>query len=173
MDSAGRVVVFRPADGRAPRGIYATALAEAGQMLSQSGCDLHSPQVFDSYFGRLWPNINVDAQGITGFRKRLDFPEVAGRFRMIDEPTVPVLVLYGDPGPAPVLESIRQAGCASRTDWRRLQPYMISMYKWTFDQYDRDNLIERPIDGLHVWEGQYDPLTGIIGGMRDPADLVS
>lgn len=173
MDSAGRVVVFRPADGRAPRGIYATALAEAGQMLSQSGCDLHSPQVFDSYFGRLWPNINVDAQGITGFRKRLDFPEVAGRFRMIDEPTVPVLVLYGDPGPAPVLESIRQASCASRTDWRRLQPYMISMYKWTFDQYDRDNLIERPIDGLHVWKGQYDPLTGIIGGMRDPADLVS
>jgi len=44
--------------------------------------------------------VNTDKHGINELRQRLDFPEVAARFKLIDDTTVPLVVRYhrGFPG---------------------------------------------------------------------------
>jgi len=169
----GSVVVFTPDDDRAPRGVYATAMAEAGITLSQPDCDLHDPAVFDNYFHRLWQSSNVDTKGICILRQRLNFPETADRFKMITEDTVPVVVRYCDPGPGDVLDAVCRKGHASRADWRKLQSYTVSVFRWQFQRYLNDGLIDQVIDGLYTWAAKYDERTGISEQLADPADLIA
>ncbi len=169
----GSVIIFTPEDGRAPRGVYGTAMSEAGITLSQPGCDLHDPAVFDNYFHRLWQSSNVDANGICGLRQRLNFPETADKFKMITEDTVPVVVRWCDPGPGDVLDAVRRKGHVSRDDWRKLQSYTVSIFRWQFQQYLSDGLIDQVIDGLYVWAASYDERTGISEQLTDPADLIA
>ncbi len=169
----GSVVVFTPEGGRAPKGVYGTAMAEAGITLSQPECDLHDPAVFDSYFQRLWQSANVDTNGICTLRQRLNFPETAKKFEMITEDTVPVVVRYGDPGPGNVLDAVRCNGHASRDDWRNLQAYTVSIFQGQFQRYLNDGVIDQVIEGLYVWAATYDERTGISEQFTDPADLIA
>ena len=168
----GRVIVFRPEEGRGPRGSYATATSEAGIMLSGQECDLHSPEVFDRYFRRLWQDCNLDSQGILKLRERLNYQTVAERFRMISEDTVPVVVPYGDPGPGVTLRAVQAKGSANREEWRKLQNLSVSIFRHSATQYEQDGLIKPVLDGLYEWTGIYNKHTGISADCPDPADLV-
>lgn len=168
---SGRVVVFDPSEGHSPRGVYHTATAEA-RILLASDCDLHCPEVFDQYYRRLWQDCCLDDQRIGDLRQSLDFPAVAERFRMIREETVPVVVYYGDPGPSCLLNAIRQRGFTTRDDWRRLQSFSVSIFRRQADQYIREGLIQELLEGLYLWHGGYDAVTGIAEGCPDPSDLV-
>lgn len=168
----GRVIVFRPEEGRGPRGSYATATSEAGIMLSAEECNLHSPEVFDCYFRRLWQDCNLDSHGIMGLRERLNYQTVAERFRMISEDTVPVVVPYGDPGPGVTLRAIEAKGSANREEWRKLQNISVSIFRHSATQYEQDGLIKPVLDGLYEWTGIYNEHTGISADCPDPADLV-
>ena len=168
----GRVIVFRPEEGRGPRGSYATATSEAGIMLSAEECNLHSPEVFDLYFRRLWQDCCLDSHGIMGLRERLNYQTVAERFRMISEDTVPVVVPYGDPGPEAMLRTVKFKGSANRDEWRKLQNLSVSIFRHSATQYEQDGLIKPVLDGLYEWTGIYNEHTGISAECPDPADLV-
>lgn len=170
--SSGRVVVFDPMGGGAPRGSYATAIAEARRLLGEDRLNLHDPNVFERYFSLLWQDCNTDAYRIQELRTRMNYPEVANRFRLIRDDTVPVIVNYGNPGPTPVLERIRSNGTISMEDWRTLQSYSVSLYSRDLDRYRSENLIEEVIQGLYLWIGTYDERTGISPEITDPADLI-
>lgn len=167
----GEVIVFAPAEGRAPRGNYETAMAEAKIALSYPDCDLHDPAVFDAYFSRLWQNCSTDARGICSLRRALDYPEVADKFKMIREDTVPVVVYYGDSGPSALLSEIKAKGFASREDWRALAPFTVSLFSNDFRK-SRNSIIE-VIEGLYAWTGHYDARSGISHELPDPADLIA
>jgi len=66
---------------------------------------------------------------------------------MITEDTVPVVVRYCDPGPGDVLDAVCRKGHASRADWRKLQSYTVSVFRWQFQRYLNDGLIDQVIDG--------------------------
>lgn len=168
----GRVIVFQPAEPHGPRGSYATATSEANIMLAGKDCDLHSPNVFDRYFRRLWQDCNLDSHGILDLRKHLNYQTVAERFRMISEDTVPVVVRYGKPGPEAMLRTIEFKGSVNRDEWRMLQNLSVSIFRHSATQYEKDGLIRQVLDGLYEWTGIYNEHTGISAECPDPADLV-
>lgn len=174
MDAPGRVVVFRPEEGRVPRGEYATALGEAEIMLYRDGFDLHDPEIFREYFHLLYQDVDADKEGIQKLRKEFDYPEVAQRYRLISDASVPVIVRYPkDEERRKPLENllgrIRRTGLWSG-DHRRLQPYVVSMFEHEFEK--RREYTEEISEGVFVWNGDYDELRGIVDVSLDPADLV-
>ena len=171
--ACGKVIVFEPADGHTPRGSYATAIAEARTMIAGTNANLHDPGVFDAYFRRLWQDCNLDVPKIQTSRGRLDYPEVAEKFKMIDDATMPVIVQYGEPGPEEALNAVRAKGSIAGGDWRNLQLYAVNIYRYRFEQHVKEGLVEEVLDGLYLWKGGYHARKGIAQESADPADPIT
>ncbi len=173
LPGLGKVLIFEPEDGSMPKGPYAAAVSEARIILSESDVNLHEPSVFDRFFRRLWQDCNLDTGKIQENRERLNYRYVGDTFKMIDEATVPIVVRYGDPGPMPILDRIPFKNGVSREDWRQLQSYTVSVFRYSFDKYMKEGLITQVADGLYLWIGSYDDSTGMIPGLPDPANLIA
>lgn len=169
----GKVVVFEPEEGRMPPGEYRTGADEARNML-ENGRDLHDPEVFREYFRNLYQGVDTDARGIQKLRKEFDFPEVARRYRLISDASVPVIVRYGEAWAEggemdELVGKIRKRGIFGR-DHRRLQPYAVSMFEREFEK--RRDETEPIAEGVFLWNGKYDALRGIESAGVDPEGLI-
>lgn len=175
MDELGRVVVFRPEEERMPRGEYAAGFKEAGILLERDGLDLHDPGIFREYFRRLYQDVPTDREGIQKSRQELDYPEVARKFRLIPEESVPVIVEYDSKDKASneqrrkLIERIQYAGIKPG-DHRKLQPYVVGMFEYEFEK--KRDWMEEIAEGVFLWLGGYDSLRGISDVSLDPADLI-
>lgn len=176
MDDLGRVVVFRPREGRVPPGEYASAVAETELVLRREGLDLHDPDIHREYFSRMYRVVSTDALEIQRLRGSLDYPEVAERLRLIPEDTVPVVVPYEEGEPRKeaerkrLLSRIRGAGFLRPGDQRRLQPYVVGLRNGELERVAW--MTEEIAEGVRLWTGEYDPLRGVSAMRFDPADLV-
>lgn len=166
---AGQVNIFEPADGRSPRGPYKVAIEKARLLLARYGPDaLHEPGIFREYFRELFSTVNTDAKGIQALRKDLKYPEVAARYRLIENETTPVVVPYG-PG------WCRLEEWKLRPDWRswhRLQPYVVGLYTHEVRSLEQSGWLDKVSDGVYRWLGRYDNRKGISEAQHDPSDLV-
>lgn len=174
MEQPGRVVVFRPQEGGVPRGEYAIGTEEAALILARPDLDLHDPGIFQEYFRRLYQNLSTDGREVQKLRKELDYPEVARRYRLISEQSVPVIVRYGAAGGEGgeldrLLGRIRRTGIWS-SDHRRLQPYAVSMFENEFEE--KRGWMDQVDEELYVWLGGYDELRGIEDVDDDPSSLI-
>ena len=176
MDGPGRVVVFRPEEGRGPRGEYASARDQTEMMLRREGFDLHDPNVFREYFELMYQLVSTDAHGIQELRQSLDYPEVAARFRLIEDNTVSVIVDYEERDERRERERRRLFKRVQREemlrpgDHRRLQPYTVGLFERDFE--DKRWAMREVAEGVWMWTGEYDPVRGIVDVRDDPADLV-
>jgi CRISPR-associated endonuclease/helicase Cas3 len=168
---SGRVVIFSPEGGKVPTGEYKTAVDETARLLRRENLDFHDPSIFEEYFRCLYQQ-GTDEQDIQDLRKRLNFPEVAQRFRLIRDDTTSVVVKY-DAIVEEQLHQIRRRGLFS-SDYRALQPYMVSLRSREFQEAKA--LCDEIAPGLFVWGGSYHPVRGIgIGDQAivyDPTDLI-
>lgn len=167
--SRGRVVIFEPADGRAPGGPYKVGMEKAKLLLHLHPIDtLHDPEIYREYFRRLFDDVDTDYKQIQGYREVLNYPEVAERFRLIDQDTVTAVVPYGD-----ALERLAKwQRQPSRCTWQRLQPYLVSLYRREAAQLEEEGWLVPISEEFYQWEGQYDRTRGIVSALRDPADLI-
>ena len=86
---AGRVVVFQPKEGSAPPlGSYKLATDTTLRMLNAGPLDLDNPETVTEFFRGVYQFADHDAKGIQEKRRSFDYPEVASRFRMIDDATL-------------------------------------------------------------------------------------
>ena len=175
LEGPGQVVIFEPEEGKIPQGEYAAAFGEAKQMLARTEFDLHDPEIFQEYFRLLYQDVPTDQNSIQKLRRESDYPEVANRYRLISDATIPVIVRYPpDKEERKPLEKllgrIRGTGIWS-SDHRRLQPYVVSMFEHEFEK--RRECVDEISEGVFVWNGNYDELRGIEDVSLDPADLVS
>jgi len=169
QEDCGLVVIFEPADGGAPRGPYLKGIEKAKLLLHRRPIeDLHDPGIFREYFGMLYGDVNTDAKNIQGSREKLAYPEVAEKFRLIGDTTVPVVVPHGD-GVARMQEWLAHP---SRRTWQRLQPYVVSLWPYEADKLEREGWLVPVSEGLSQWQGKYDDVRGIVPAWHDPADLV-
>lgn len=114
----GKVVLFWPEEGTTPRGPYRVGVEKARLLLEEHRPErLHDPDLYRIYFKELFTTVKTD-KGIQEHRKDLDYPEVAQRYRLIQEDTVSVVVSYGE-GLAR-LEAFRNT--PSLQNWRRSRP---------------------------------------------------
>ena len=176
MDGLGRVGVFRPEEGRGPRGEYEAARAQTEMLLRREGFDLHDPGVLREYFELMYQLVSTDDKGIQELRRNLDYPEVAVRFRLIEYNTVPVIVDYEEQDEKleerrrRLIGRIRLEGALRPGDHRRLQPYTIGLFERDFEE--RKWAMQEVAEGVWMWTGEYDPVRGITEVGDDPADLV-
>jgi len=166
----GRVVIFQPEEGGIPRGAYLIGKTEAQDMLEKYGPkELHNPEIFMEYFQRLFSDLSekLDEKGIQDLRMDLNYPEVAKRYRLIPNNTVPVVVNYQNA--LSILNEWERD--TSRRNWRRLQPYVVNIYRWQIQEFS-DWLHPLQEDTLFQWFGKYDDVGGISNEVVDPADLI-
>ena len=167
----GRVTVFEPAAGGSPPGAYRTGRDITRQLFEHAAdLDLHDPQWPRRYFEQLYASRNLDADDVQQLRAEFQFATVAERYRLIADDTTPVVVKYGDGWS--ILEKVvakaEHAGFVHRDDWRRLQPYTVSLYEHALEEAVRrgDAYELVPDLGLWRWDGGYDGGSLHTGGSR-------
>ena len=176
---AGRVVVFQPKEGSAPPlGSYKLATDTTLRMLNAGPLDLDDPETVTEFFRGVYQFADHDARGIQGKRRSFDYPEVASRFRMIDDATLEAVVPKYGTGEerervGRVLERLRNGTPAARSVIRSLQPWTVQIYVNQASGMLRSGLLSEVMPGLYEWRGDYDEVTGI-GGITalDPDALI-
>ncbi len=176
--SQGRVIIFQPAEGQVPPGDYRAGHDIARAMLNRPGIDLHAPGIYESYFHQLYQAVNTDKHGINSLRQRLDFPEVAARFKLIEEVTAPLVVRYpqNDTPVDDLLHRLQAPGTIlggeARRLLRQLQPYLVNVRRNLLTQYQQAGLVRELPLGLWEWLGDYHPVRGLHDAALDPEPLV-
>jgi CRISPR-associated endonuclease/helicase Cas3 len=166
-EQPGRVLVFRPADGRLPQGAYRIATHLGQAFFGPGRADPEDPEALRRYFGELYRALGrggTDREGIQGRRRALDYPEVARRFRMIDEDTVPLVVHWGERPQREeadrALRQLTQGQGPMRDALRIIQPFTVTVRRheaaqlgaWT--EWPLPNVLGR-------WHGEYDQKLGL------------
>jgi CRISPR-associated endonuclease/helicase Cas3 len=169
----GEVFVFELTEGTLPpKGSeYAKATEKARQFLEQAQeDDLHQPQIFTSYGNELCKLECHDKYGIQEMRKNHYFESVADKFKLIDDDTYPVVIVY-DRKVQELLNKIKHRGLFT-SDYRELQPYTVSIRAFEFRKHQKSKAIEQPIAGVnfYIWTGNYHPIVGI-PITSDPSDV--
>jgi hypothetical protein len=116
-------------------------------MWREQSLDLTSPATFTNYFQQLYPLVEQDARGVMAAEREQRFCEVAELFRMIPESGEQVVAPFGDW--APRVTSIRHGGI-SRRGMRRLQRFMVSLYRQEIEVLLRAGALERIEDTFWV-----------------------
>ena len=169
----GRVVVFKPPDDSYPPGIYRSGRDMAEVLRGYPGFDPDDPQVVRRYFEQLFGvAVNPDREGIQQLRERLKFPEVARKFRMIDD-SYDVIVDYSSDGDSPVsdlIESLRSGTRPVREVLRELQPWMVSLSVHAANECKQHRWITELLPNVGEWNGRYDSVRGIVA--EDPVSVV-
>lgn len=183
------VTVFDPAEGKTPPGDYRTALTFSWNWLASQGAhlDLHSPEVAEEYFRKLYAVLQPEAMGksINEEREKLNYRQVAARMRLIEKDTVAVLVPYHT-GHCPnaalsagdfdnlvreIQSAAKQKGGVGRVLWQEIQPLTVAVYA---AEVPRLGLLPLIDEELYLWTRSYDPVRGIGGAVAaDPADLIA
>jgi CRISPR-associated endonuclease/helicase Cas3 len=172
--AAGRVVIFVPLQGASPPGGYTTGTDTALSLLNRPGADLHDPPLYRTYFERLYQAIDQDKKRIQDCRAALDYPEVAQRFRLIEDDTAPIVVRPDNYRHEvdTLLRLLRHAEETPRWLLRRLQPYIVGVRTRLIPTYHREGFLDEVAPGIWEWLGQYDSVRGLSLVNRDPAELV-
>lgn len=174
----GRVVIFRAAGDRMPRGAYRTgadvALGLAAEaLLAGTRADPEDPATARLAFARTYRALgDPDPRGIARLREAMDYPRVARAARMIDDDTEAVAVPYRDAeAREALLARLRAPGPAGPGAMRRLQPWLVAVPPGELRALRARGHVRAVRDGL--WEltntGRYDPLLGLLPATDDPA----
>jgi CRISPR-associated endonuclease/helicase Cas3 len=158
-----------PATNHLPPGSYRAATDVTRTLIGKGAFDPDDPESVRGYFRQVFTTVSLDREQIQKCRAALDYPEVAQRFRMIDEDTEDVIVAYGDDDHArqqvhDLIAALQRKPPHARMLLRRLQPYLVSIRASTAQKYRSQGLIAPLADftGLGVWQGRYDPVRGLV-----------
>ena len=129
----GRLVVFEPADGKLPPGVYKEAAGITGAMAAAGGLQWDVPETIRHYFDRLYQSAEaLDPKGVEGLRRELKFRQVADAVKWIDAATSPVIVPFDDDARR-LIDEIRFAG-VSLGRFRRAQKYTVNLWPPDFQR---------------------------------------
>lgn len=164
----GRVVVLEPAEGGLPRGAYQRATQTTRTLLNAGPLDLDDPNSIRAYFERLYQLEDTDRDNIQKKREELDYPEVAHRFRMIDDHTVEVVITtYGAEEERQrvraLIAKLRAGAPPTRRLLRQLHPYTVSLWHGQALEHQQQGFVstEEVAPGLWEWLGRYDQVRGL------------
>ena len=135
----------------APPPLFQTAIG-AGRMVLEQYDDIASREAIQAYFHMFLELNGAEAQDKYGILSKIDenwfpFQSVAERFHMIDSPTRTVYIPLG--AGAELVGRLR-AGERSRTLFRQLGQYGVSIYEEHFAALDQAGDLERLEDGSAI-----------------------
>ncbi|MCD6599931.1 MAG: CRISPR-associated helicase Cas3' [Dehalococcoidia bacterium] len=172
----GRVIIYVPLEGSLPPGAYRTGTDIAMELLTQKNIDLHDPDIYRRYFQRLYQAVETDREEIQKKRESFMFQEVAERFHIIEDDTVPAVVRYRSADNPSSVDSLL-ATVSHDTEnprWliRRLQPYIVNIREHQVTNLQQEGLLDEILPGLYEWKGGYDKVRGVVQRNLNPEDLI-
>ncbi|HZA22651.1 MAG TPA: CRISPR-associated helicase Cas3', partial [Dehalococcoidia bacterium] len=169
----GRVVVFNPPGNHAPPGEYRAGMDTTQRLLNQGFTHLDSPATHRRYFKEWYNSVETDKNGIQKLRQELRFAEVARKFHLIGEESIPAVVDYHlSDGAQWALAHIKREGRITTHQLRVLQPYLVGLRQREVAQLEQQTLLRPITEGLWEWAGQYDPRLGIGKARPDPGQWI-
>lgn len=170
----GTVVIFDPSDGSSAgtRMVYGAALETSDLHFGPDLADPDDPDALHAYYRDRYALRNLERSGtgkeIQDLRAEWLFQQVADRFKMIKEESVPVLVRWGDDEERDGLRDLLTApGPTPPEVHRRLQPYLAVLPGRAAADAAKRGLAstlladERGNARLYEWSGAYDERRGI------------
>ncbi len=166
----GVCVVFNPEDGQLPGELYRDATETARRVFMDGGRSLDDPDALADYFEslyarRLAPHLRGKAHAVGEARRGRNFPEAARLFRMIEQVSLPVVVVghAGDDTAhvADILSRLGRAGTVlTRADRQLLSRHTAQAPRWAARQA---GLVEEVghETGVFRWVGGYDATFGL------------
>jgi len=147
----GVVHIFRPKDDKIPRGIYEAARSQTDLMRRLGLADPTKPESFPAYFRLLYQLTVPDDCEIQRHRGQLHYEEVSKLFHLIEDHTVPVLVLSFVAGSGerqgtdsePVYANAEKRKFFLRDDWRVFQRNIVNLPRSSVAPLD-GGMIGRP-----------------------------
>lgn len=142
LPQPGRFIVFR-APSKPPAMSLQRDLDESLDFFRKGLPNLANPDLFAQYTKQLLSSLGadgLDASRVLAEEQFLNFPEVAARFRMIEDSGQPVVADYGDAWTR-VLE-LRAKDGVSRQVFRRLQRYTVSLQPQEIARLQRLGVLE-------------------------------
>lgn len=147
----GSVHVFRPKEGKLPKGIYETATSQTDLLRRLGLADPSNPESFPMYFRLLYQLSVPDECEIQAARGKLHFEEVGKLFHLIEEKdTASVLVLgYMENSESKNTDSGKRYADVGtgrrffiRDDWRLFQRHIVTLQQWQIDSLLSEKWIE-------------------------------
>jgi CRISPR-associated endonuclease/helicase Cas3 len=154
LSKPGRFIVFR-APSKPPAKSLQRGLDESLDFFRTGLPDLADPDIFAKYTKLLLSDLGqdgTDTPQVLAHERDLNFPEVAARFRMIEDSGQPVVADYGDAWQR-VLE-LRAPNGVSRQAFRRLQRYTVSLQPQEIARLQKLGVLERVEQVLESLGGQ-------------------
>ena len=182
----GRVVVFRsptdPPKGTPRRGMEVT---ESLLRETEGQLDPNDPEIFETYFRKLYFSENQDSRQIQTLRQEFNFATVSREFKLIEDGfTRSVIVPYGEANRR--LDDLRRLG-PNRETLRSLQRFIVNIYPDAFSKLAEAGALEQVkagfkqevVEGIWVlspgFEKLYDQKYGLVVGddpMADPKAFI-
>lgn len=142
----GRLHVFFPPT-KPPRGILRTAERVARTMWREGSLKLTEPGTFLDYFARLYGLAEQDTRAVMAAEREQRFATVADLFQMIPQSGEAIVAPYGDWERR--VADIRWNGI-SRDRMRRLQRFIVNLYRQEIDALFQAGALERVEDAFWV-----------------------
>jgi CRISPR-associated endonuclease/helicase Cas3 len=116
----------------------------------------------------LFAELDLDKHKVQQERAALNYPEVASRYHLIADDTVPVVVPYGY-AEERLAAWLREP---TRHTWQRLQPYLVSVFRRDVARLQGSGLLHAETERLFRWLGSYHQRLGLQEVLADPSDLI-
>jgi len=185
MEDLGETVIFDLVDGGFPPGAYyGTGTAQTRVVLARGDQDIRSPEVVAEWYRLVLadPTANADRRAVQEKRALFNYRAVAAAFQMIDQDGAPVVVPWPPADArAPHIEDIL-AFLASRPSAvfvplgpravHALQDVTVQLRRRVIEHALRDGLVTKVNEALYRWEGDYDPVTGLVFSPKAQEDLI-
>lgn len=157
--ASGNTYVFRLEKGLPPG--YMKMEADATYRLATDS-DWLSPEVMKKYYDELYlTNSNFDEKGIATQSEKLNFEEVAKRFKLIDEQGMSVVVPYGKA--FELIDKLKKEGGTSYNLAKQLGQYSVNLQEKDFKTLAKQGLINKIIEGVYLLnQAQYDDQLGVV-----------
>jgi CRISPR-associated endonuclease/helicase Cas3 len=159
----GRVIVFQSRERRLPKDRWYKAgrdLVLNIWRVTGRWPDINEPADMQDYFHRLYHTGELDQHRIQDLRRAFNFPEVAQKYRVIEDDTTPVVVTTWGGYETVVQELLAQVRAEpSRKHFRQLTPFQVNLRHYELAR--ASGLVHEERSGLKLWIGPYDDRFGL------------
>jgi len=160
LSAKGKVYLFKLEDSGMPDKTYQACANYAKSLIQDDIKKLHRHNFFQEYYAQV-VNLFVepDKNNILSAQMNLDFETVNDAYRLIRDASTGLYVYNYSNESQTLLHALENKEVLSRNDYRKMQPFMVSVYQNFL--FQNNVLVKLMPQGFLVWYGNYEQDTGI------------
>jgi len=171
LEQNGQVYLFCLAESKMPDKTYEACASHARLLIQNDSEQLHHHDFFENYYQQVMSLfVDADKNKINEARKAFNFKTVSEAYHLIDEATQAVFVRDYNEDSQRTWDAMRYKPYLSRDDYRKLQPYCVSLYPNNLKKGEA--LFTVTEQDVYLWLGAYHSDTGLQLKIADTSDWI-